>query len=89
MKTINVRDLQRKIRETLKAAQKDRVVVTRHGQPAAILIGVEGQDWEDILFQTSPSFWRMIEERRGEKTLSLSEARKRLEARWKGRKAKR
>lgn len=37
MKTISVRDLQKKIRESVQAAQKDRVVVTRHGKPAALL----------------------------------------------------
>ncbi len=44
MKTISVRDLQKKIRESVDEAQKDRVVVTRNGKPAALLIGVEGQD---------------------------------------------
>jgi PHD/YefM family antitoxin component YafN of YafNO toxin-antitoxin module len=40
MKTISVRDLQKKIRESVGEAQKDRVVATRNGKPAAILIGV-------------------------------------------------
>ena len=78
MKSINVRDFQKKIRECVDAAQKERVVVTRHGRPAVILIGVEGQDWEDIVYQTSPAFWEMIEERRKEKPISLGEMRRRL-----------
>ena len=82
MKTVNVRNLQKKIAECVDLAQKERVVVTRNGRPAAILIGVEGQDWEDVVYQTSPAFWKMIEERRKEKTSPLAEARKRLEARW-------
>ena len=49
MKTVNVRDLQKKIKKCVDMAQEERVVVTRHGQPAAILIGVEGQDWEDVV----------------------------------------
>lgn len=77
MKTISVRDLQKKIRESVDEAQKDRVVVTRHGKPAAILIGVEGQDWESMVWQTSASFWKMIEKRRQEKTISMREMRKR------------
>ena len=48
MKTISVRDLQKKIRESVRNAQDDRVVVTRNGEPAALLIGVEGQDWEEL-----------------------------------------
>ncbi|MBI4566195.1 MAG: type II toxin-antitoxin system Phd/YefM family antitoxin [Planctomycetes bacterium] len=64
MKTINVRNLQKKIRTCLEAAQKDRVVITRRGDPVAVVTGVEGYDWEDLLYMTSPSFWRMIERRR-------------------------
>ena len=78
MKAINVRDLQRKIRECISAAQKERVVITRHGRPAAIVIGVEGQDWEDVVLQTSPAFWRLVEARRKEETIPLAEARRRL-----------
>ena len=78
MKTISVRDLQKGIRKTVEASQKDKVVVTRNGSPSALIIGVEGKDWESVVLQTSAPFWKMIEKRRGEKTISLSEARKRL-----------
>lgn len=78
MKTISVRDLQKKIRESVQAAQKDRVVVTRHGKPAALLIGVEGQDWESVVLQTSAPFWKLIEKRRKEKTVSMREVKKRV-----------
>ena len=82
MKTVNVRNLQRKISECVDIAQKEDVVVTRRGQPAAIVIGVEGQDWEDIFYQTSPAFWKMIEERRKGKSIPFEEMRRRLEKRW-------
>ena len=82
MKTINVRDLQKKLRECVDTSQKERVVITRHGRPAAVMIGVEGQDLEDVVLETSAEFWRLIEERRREKTVPLPAARKRLEARW-------
>lgn len=78
MKTINVRDLQKKIRESVEAAQKERVVVTRKGKPALVLIGVEGQDWEEVFLQNSPTFWKTITKRRSEKTISLQELKKRL-----------
>ena len=71
MKTINVRELQKRVRGCVKASQRDRVVVTRHGIPTALIIGVEGTDWETLALQTNPSFWRMIEKRRSEKTVSL------------------
>lgn len=78
MKTISVRDLQKRIRDCVSASQRDRVVVTRHGIPAALIIGVQGTDWETLALQTNQSFWRMIDQRRKEKTVSLEEMRQRV-----------
>jgi prevent-host-death family protein len=84
MKTISVRDLQKNVRECVEVAQGERVVVTRRGQPAAVLVGVEGRDWEDVALQTSASFWKMIEQRRREPTIPLANARRVLDEQWKG-----
>ena len=73
MKTISVRELQKHIKEVIDSAQHDRVVVTRHGEPAAVLLGVEGKDWETVVLETSPAFWDLIEARRKEPTLSADE----------------
>jgi prevent-host-death family protein len=78
MKTIPVRDLQKKIKECVDQAQLDRVVITRHGKPAAVLVGVEGEEWEDVVLQTDPAFWKLIRARRKQPTLSLDELKKRL-----------
>jgi len=78
MKTIPVRDLQKKIKECVDQAQRDRVVITRHGKPAAVLVGVEGEEWEDVILQTDPAFWKLIRARRKQPTLSLDELKKRL-----------
>ena len=78
MKTIPVRDLQKKIKECVDQAQRDRVVITRHGKPAAVLVGVEGEEWEDVVLQTDPAFWKLIRARRKQATLSLDELKKRL-----------
>ena len=78
MKTISVRDLQKSIKEAVDSAQDDRVVVTRRGKPAAVLLGVEGKDWETVVFETSSRFWELIEERRGEPTLSAEELERNL-----------
>jgi len=59
-------------------AQRERILVTRHGKPAAIIIGVEGEDFEDLMTRSDPEFWRMIEERRKEPTSPAGEVRKRL-----------
>lgn len=79
MKTMNVRDFQKKIRETVETAQKQRVVLTRHGDPVALLIGLEGMEWEDVVLQTSRPFWKLIEKRRKQRTVSLREMRERLD----------
>ena len=73
MKTITVRGLQKHIRDCVNASQRSRVVVTRHGVPAVLMIGVEGSDWETLALQTNPSFWRMIEQRRKDRTIPLDE----------------
>lgn len=78
MKTISMRDLQKKIRESVDAAQSDRLVITRHGKPAAILVGVEGADWETVVLETKAAFWRLIEKRRRQPTVSLADMRKKL-----------
>ena len=80
MKTISVRDLQKSIKEAVDSAQDDRVVVTRRGKPAAVLLGVEGKDWETVVFETSSRFWELIEERRAEPTLSAEELERKLAA---------
>lgn len=60
-------------------AQHDRVLVTRHGKPAAMIIGVEGEEFEDLMARSDPEFWQMIEARRkAGKTISGGEIRKRL-----------
>jgi prevent-host-death family protein len=81
MKTVTARDLQKKVKECVDAAQNDRVVVTRRGKPAAVLVGVEGRDWEDVVLQSSPDFWRLIEERRRQPTIPLHESKARLKKR--------
>ncbi|MBM4261842.1 MAG: type II toxin-antitoxin system Phd/YefM family antitoxin [Deltaproteobacteria bacterium] len=78
MKSVTARDLQKKVKECVDLSQSEKVVVTRHGKPAAVLVGVEGKDWEDIVLETSPTFWKMIEKRRKQRTLSLKELKARL-----------
>ncbi len=78
MKTVSVRDLQKKVKECVEESQIDRVVITRHGRPTAVLVGVEGEDWEDVVLQTDPTFWKLIRSRREEETISLGELKKEL-----------
>lgn len=81
MKTVSVRDLQKTVRKCVDAAQKDRIVITRHGKPAAVLVGVEGTDWETVVLETNADFWTLIEQRRKQPAVSLAEMRKRIATR--------
>jgi prevent-host-death family protein len=78
MKVVALREAKQSLSGCVEDAQRDRVLITRHGKPAALVIGVEGQDFEDLLFTSNPRFWQMIEARRKQPTLSLAEVRARL-----------
>lgn len=80
MKTVNVRELQKRIKEYIGVSQKDRVVLTRHGKPSAVLVGVEGADWETVVLETNAEFWGLIQKRRKQKTISLLEMKTRLKS---------
>jgi prevent-host-death family protein len=54
-------DLSRFLRE----AEKQAIVITRHGKPAGVLIGFGSEDdWFDYCLQNDPRFLRRIEEAR-------------------------
>jgi PHD/YefM family antitoxin component YafN of YafNO toxin-antitoxin module len=54
-------------------AQRERVVITRNGKPVALIIGVEGLDEEQLQLGSSDKFWRLIAERRAQKTISRAQ----------------
>ncbi|MGH7774127.1 MAG: type II toxin-antitoxin system Phd/YefM family antitoxin [Candidatus Binatia bacterium] len=78
MKIVTVQDLQKKADECVSKAQKDRVVITRHGKPAAVLVGVKDKDWESVVLQTDPKFWKLIHTRRKQPTRSLAQVKARF-----------
>jgi prevent-host-death family protein len=46
----------------LRVAEKQEVVITRHGKPAGVLIGFESEDdWFDYRLENDPRFRRRIE----------------------------
>ena len=51
-------DLSRFLRE----AEKQEIVITRHGKPAGVLIGFESEDqWFEYRLENDPRFLRRIE----------------------------
>ncbi|MBI2910404.1 MAG: type II toxin-antitoxin system Phd/YefM family antitoxin [Chloroflexi bacterium] len=46
----------------LRMAEKEEVVITRHGKPAGVLIGFESEDdWFDYRLENDPRFLQRIE----------------------------
>lgn len=74
MKAVALREAKQGLSAYIDQSQKERVLILRHGRPAALLIGVEGKDLEEIVTVANPAFWKLIEERRQQPSLSLEEA---------------
>ena len=62
----------------VEASAHDRVLLTRGGKPVAVVVGVNGLDREQVELGSSDKFWRLIRERRKEKTISREELERRL-----------
>lgn len=89
MKVVALRHAKESLSAYVERAQKERVLITRHGRPAALVIGVEGENLEDLLTSMDPKFWAMIEERRRQPTMSLDELEAQLRKTRPGRPARR
>jgi prevent-host-death family protein len=64
MKTIGSRELRDAVSEVIDQSQRAPIVVTRHGAPAAVVVGIEGMEWDEIELGTDDRLWRELEERR-------------------------
>jgi len=79
MKTIGIREAKASLSTYVARAQHESVLIMKHGKPAALVIGVEGQDLEEVLLAHDPRFWKLIHERRQQSaTISFAQARRRL-----------
>jgi hypothetical protein len=76
VKTVAVHEAD--LNQCIRDAQSQGVVFTRGGKPVALLVGVTGLDWEQVELGHSDEFWRLIRQRRQEKTISRKELDKRL-----------
>ena len=61
-------------------AQRERIVLTRHGKPVALVVGVEGMDEEQLQLGSSEKFWKLIAERRKQKTLSRAQLEQKIKS---------
>ncbi len=97
MKLVNMRKAQTCLRSLIRIAQKEPVILTRHGKAVAVLRGIDSltpEEAEDVNLGLSKRLWRQIERARNDPRPSLSEAqvkarygigRKKKPARQKGR----
>ncbi|PYS56220.1 MAG: hypothetical protein DMF76_25330 [Acidobacteria bacterium] len=67
-----------RIEACVKDAQRERVVLTRNNKPVALMVGVEGMDEEQLELGASNKFWKLIIERRAQKTISRADLERKI-----------
>jgi prevent-host-death family protein len=62
MKRIPLSEVKDDLSRCLREAEKEEVVITRHGKPAGILIGFGSEDdWLDYRLEHDPRFLKRVE----------------------------
>ncbi len=62
MKEVPLSEVKDDLSHFLRMAEKQEVVITRHGKPAGVLIGFGSEDdWFDYRLENDPRFRRRIE----------------------------
>ena len=62
MKKVALSDMKDQLSKYLHQAEKEEVVITRHGKPAGVLIGFKSEDdWFDYKLENDPRFLSRIE----------------------------
>jgi prevent-host-death family protein len=62
MKKIALSDVKDDLSRLLRMAEKEEIVITRHGKPAGLLVGFASEDdWFDYRLENDPRFLKRIE----------------------------
>lgn len=62
MKKAALSDVKDDLSRFLRLAEKEEVIITRHGKPAGVLIGFESEDdWFDFRLENDPRFLGRVE----------------------------
>jgi prevent-host-death family protein len=65
MRQVPLSELKDDLSRFLREAEKQEIVITRHGKPAGVLIGFRSEDdWFDYRLENDPRFLRRIERAR-------------------------
>jgi len=62
MKKVALSEVKDDLSRFLRLAEKEEVLITRHGKPAGVLIGFESEDdWFDYRLENDPRFLARVE----------------------------
>jgi len=62
MKQVNLSEVKDQLSKYLKKAEREAIVITRHGKPAGVLVGFASEDdWFDYRLENDPRFVARIE----------------------------
>ncbi|MHB8974780.1 MAG: type II toxin-antitoxin system Phd/YefM family antitoxin [Pirellulaceae bacterium] len=65
MKQVALSDVKDDLSKYLRLAEKEEIVITRHGKPAGVLVGFASEDeWFDYRLEHDPRFLQRIERAR-------------------------
>jgi prevent-host-death family protein len=65
MKEVPLSQVKDDLSRFLREAERQEIVITRHGKPAGVLIGFESEeDWFDYRLENDPRFLRRVEQAR-------------------------
>ncbi len=65
MKHVALSEVKDDLSKYLRLAEKEEVIITRHGKPAGILIGFESEDeWFEYRLEHDPAFLQRVEQAR-------------------------
>jgi prevent-host-death family protein len=61
MKKVALSEVKDDLSKYLRMAEKEEVVITRHGKPAGVLVGfADEEDWFDYCLENDPRFLKRI-----------------------------
>lgn len=67
MKKVSLAKVKDSLSLYLHVAEKEEVIITKHGKPSGVLIGFETEDdWLDYRLENDPRFLQMIEKARND-----------------------
>jgi prevent-host-death family protein len=78
MRSVTVREAHDALSACIEGAQQEPLVITRHGHPVALLVGIESRDAEAAALGADPLVWSFVQRRRAGKFVSHAAAARRL-----------